>query len=54
MTFVGRQVELTAIERFLRSRRAELVIVYGRRGVGKSTLLREALSGRRHWYFQAT
>lgn len=36
------------------SPRSELIIVYGRRGVGKSALLAETLSGRPHLYYQAT
>ncbi len=52
--FVDREVELAAVERALASDRAELVIVYGRRGVGKSELLVRALEGRLELYYQAT
>jgi AAA+ ATPase superfamily predicted ATPase len=52
--FVDRDVELAAINRALVSNRAELVIVYGRRGAGKSELLVRALEGRPGFYYQAT
>ena len=52
--FVDREVELAAITRALRSDRAELLIVYGRRGVGKSELLVRALEGSEGLYYQAT
>ena len=41
--FHNRVRELTSLHEALASARAELVIVYGRRGVGKSALLRHAL-----------
>lgn len=52
--FVDREAELATIERMLDSRRAELVIVYGPRGVGKSELLVRGLTGRPGRYYQAT
>lgn len=54
MPFFNRQDELDDIREALASRRSELIIVYGRRGVGKSALLREALCERPHFYYQAT
>ncbi|MBI4491554.1 MAG: ATP-binding protein [Chloroflexi bacterium] len=54
MAFYNRQHELEDIAHVLGSSRAELAIVYGRRGVGKSALLVEALAGRPHLYYQAT
>ena len=39
MKFVGRQVELDMLNRFYRGRRAGLMILYGRRRVGKTQLL---------------
>lgn len=52
--FVDREVELAAITRVVRSDRAELLIVYGRRGVGKSELLVRTLEGSAGLYYQAT
>ncbi len=54
MPFFNRERELADIAEFLASPRPELIIVYGRRGVGKSALLAEALSERPHLYYQAT
>ena len=54
MAFFNRERELADIAEFVASPRPELIIVYGRRGVGKSALLAEALSERRHLYYQAT
>ncbi len=54
MAFFDREVEFEAVVDALRSDRAELVIVYGRRGVGKSELLVRAMEGREGLYYQAT
>jgi uncharacterized protein len=51
--FIGRQRELEAL-RVTLNRCPALVILYGRRRVGKSALLREALKGVPHVSFQAT
>ena len=53
--FVGRERELADLDREFRLARASLAIVYGRRRVGKSTLLQHAaeLHGK-FVYFQAT
>jgi uncharacterized protein len=52
--FIGRQNELTLLHEELTIGRASLAIVYGRRRIGKSTLIREAIKGRTHVYYQAT
>jgi AAA+ ATPase superfamily predicted ATPase len=51
--FIGRTKEVAALRRTL-SRAPALVIVYGRRRVGKSTLLRQAVDHIPAVYFQAT
>jgi uncharacterized protein len=51
--FIGRHRELEALRTAL-SRSPALVFLYGRRRVGKSALLREALKGMPHVSFQAT
>ncbi|MBE6085229.1 MAG: ATP-binding protein [Selenomonas ruminantium] len=43
MKFIGRQHELSIIRQKLASNRAESMLVYGRRRVGKSELIKEAL-----------
>jgi AAA+ ATPase superfamily predicted ATPase len=52
--FIGRDQELKALRRELDAARPSLVIVLGRRRVGKSRLLIEALKRRQGIYYQAT
>ena len=52
--FVGRRKELALLREELTISRASLAIVYGRRRVGKSTLIREAVEKRPHVFYQAT
>ncbi len=52
--FVGRRKEMAAIEKELDRRRPSLLAVYGRRRVGKSTLLARATGDRPTIYYQAT
>lgn len=54
MVFVGRTRELALLREEFASDQASLVIMYGRRRVGKSTLLRESLRERPHILYQAT
>ncbi len=49
--FYGRETELAALKRCFESPKAELVVVYGRRRVGKSALIRKASAGRRYLEF---
>ena len=52
--FHNRIHEIEDLRRFVASRHPELVVVYGRRGVGKSALVREALGGHSALIYQAT
>lgn len=52
--FVGRERELSALSEEFARKGPSLVVMYGRRRVGKSTLVHQALEGRRHVYYQAT
>jgi AAA+ ATPase superfamily predicted ATPase len=54
--FYDRDAERAVLRDLLTSPRAELVILYGRRGVGKSALLEQTLTdaGIRHVYYRAT
>ena len=45
-TIIGRKKEIEELERLYRSERAEFVAVYGRRRVGKTFLIKQALKGR--------
>lgn len=51
MKFVDRQKELTVLEKEFNRKEASLVIVYGRRRVGKTTLLKEFIKDKRALYF---
>ncbi len=52
-TFVNRERELASLEQAYASDNAELYVLYGRRRVGKTELLREFCRGKRHVFFVA-
>ncbi len=52
--FVDREIELAQLENLYTSGRAELFILYGRRRVGKTELLRAFCTGKPHLFFIAT
>lgn len=52
--FVGRQREIRTLEQQFDSSKPSLTVIYGRRRVGKSTLLQRVVETREHVYFQAT
>jgi len=52
--FIDRESELSKLEQLHRTGRAELFVLYGRRRVGKTELLREFCEGKRHLFFIAT
>ncbi|MBR2254503.1 MAG: ATP-binding protein [Candidatus Methanomethylophilaceae archaeon] len=51
---IGRKAELRELEDRYSSGKFEMITVYGRRRVGKTTLLKEFIKGRRGVYFSAT
>jgi len=51
--FVGRKIEMERLLEIKNSKRAELAIIYGRRRVGKSTLLEHISKDNRNYYFEA-
>ncbi|MCQ2079892.1 MAG: ATP-binding protein, partial [archaeon] len=53
MEFIGREEELEILEREY-ARRSSFTVVYGRRRVGKTTLVRRFAEGRESLYFLAT
>ncbi len=53
MKFVDRSEELRVLEEKLGSDRFELIVVYGRRRIGKTRLILEALKGRDYVYYLA-
>jgi len=54
MRFVGRRRELQALERLRQRHRAQLVLMYGPRRVGKSYLLQRWIADRPAVFYQAT
>ena len=51
--FVNRKSELEALRDAFESNKAELIVVYGRRRVGKTALVLKSVEGFRHLYFLA-
>jgi uncharacterized protein len=52
--FIGRQQDLAVLKREFEAQRASLIILYGRRRIGKSTLIQQASLDRPTVFFQAT
>jgi AAA+ ATPase superfamily predicted ATPase len=48
---LGRQKELKLLERFYQSKRGELIVIYGRRRVGKSCLIKNFINKKKNCYF---
>lgn len=53
MTFIGRKYELARLDRFVRSPDSRIAVLYGRRRIGKSVLLQQALQGKAPLFFEA-
>lgn len=53
MQFIGRKTELAALEEEYR-RDGSLVVIYGRRRVGKTTLIKEFIKDKKAFYYLAT
>lgn len=51
MKFIGRKKELESLELLLKKKSASLVVIRGRRRVGKSRLIKEFVSGKKSWNF---
>jgi AAA+ ATPase superfamily predicted ATPase len=52
--FINRKAELNLLSRMYSSERAELFVLYGRRRVGKTELLRAFCDDKPHLFFIAT
>ncbi len=52
--FVDRKAELSVLERDYRTRSAKLIIIYGRRRIGKTELIKRYLKGKNASYYLAT
>jgi len=51
MKFIGRKKELDSLELLLKKKSASLVVIRGRRRVGKSRLIKEFVSDKNNWIF---
>lgn len=51
MKFIGRKRELESLEILLKKKSASLVVIRGRRRIGKSRLIKEFISGKKSWVF---
>ena len=52
--FIGRETELNFLEDRYKEKRAQLIVLYGRRRVGKTETLREFCKGKPHIFFSCT
>ncbi|MHA1617049.1 MAG: ATP-binding protein [Candidatus Njordarchaeales archaeon] len=52
--FIDREYELDFLEERYRSGRAELIIIYGRRGIGKTEIVKQFIRGKKAYYFFVT
>lgn len=52
MLFVGRESELEDLNRHYKSNTSKLLVIYGRRRVGKSTLIEQFISDKKHLRFE--
>ncbi len=52
--FVDRELEIRTLEKEYAKKESSLIVVYGRRRVGKTTLLSEFMKGKKALYFLAT
>lgn len=51
--FVNRKSELETLEKVYSNDRKELIVIYGRRRIGKTALVKESVKNKRHIYFFA-
>ena len=49
--FINRESELSSLQEAFRSDRAELIVIYGRRRIGKTELIKKAIRGKKAGYF---
>jgi len=51
--FLGREKELVMLEKYYHSNKFEFGVIHGRRRVGKTTLLKQSIAGKRSLYLLA-
>jgi AAA+ ATPase superfamily predicted ATPase len=52
--FIGREADLQALEKMYAEGKFQFPVFYGRRRVGKTSLITEFLKGKKHIYYVAT
>jgi len=53
MTFIDREREIGALEKAWRETEAQFFVIYGKRRIGKTELIKQFISGKPHIYFLA-
>jgi len=53
MKFINRERELNALEKLWNKREAQLVVIYGKRRIGKTELIKQFIKNKPHLYFLA-
>ena len=53
MTFINRERELGALRKFWQESQAQLIVIYGKRRIGKTELIKQFIKGKPHVYFLA-
>jgi hypothetical protein len=53
MAFINRERELEALEKFWRGNEAQLIIIYGKRRIGKTELIKQFIKEKPHVYYLA-
>lgn len=53
MKFIDREKELDILNRFWHEREAQLIVIYGKRRVGKTEMIKQFIEGKPHMYFLA-
>ena len=51
--FVNRTEELDFLEKAYHSKQAEMIVIYGRRRIGKTTLIQQFIANKRSLYYMA-
>jgi len=53
MTFINREKELAALDKFWQENQAQLIVIYGKRRIGKTELIKKFIRDKTHVYFLA-
>ncbi len=53
LNFINRKSELNALERVYNSKKSEFFIIYGRRRIGKTELIKKFIRNKNHFYYLA-